>query len=121
METRTEAEGNASRVGASGTVKDHWYADGQLQNIPVPKNGYIFVYVSNESNLDVFFDNLQVIHKPGPRIARQASGMQSMDIGRALLMVPETKRQIMMELPTPIWRLVFLKIIDLVKTIQAYR
>jgi len=66
VETRTEAEGNASRVGASGTVKDHWYADGQLQNIPVPKNGYIFVYVSNESNLDVFFDNLQVIHKPGP-------------------------------------------------------
>ncbi|MDQ6763707.1 MAG: hypothetical protein M3015_13915 [Bacteroidota bacterium] len=37
-----------------------------LQNITVPKNGYIFVYVSNESNFDVFFDNLQVIHKPGP-------------------------------------------------------
>ncbi|TAD81552.1 MAG: RHS repeat-associated core domain-containing protein, partial [Bacteroidetes bacterium] len=31
-----------------------------------PKNGFIFVYASNESNLDVFFDNLQVIHKPGP-------------------------------------------------------
>jgi len=36
----------------------------QLLNIPVAS--YIFVYVSNESNLDVFFDNLQVIHKPGP-------------------------------------------------------
>ncbi len=59
-------DGNASRVGASGTVKDHWHADAQLQNIPVPKSGYIFVYISNESNLDVFFDNLQVIHKPGP-------------------------------------------------------
>jgi RHS repeat-associated protein len=60
------AGGNFSRVGASGTVKDHWYADGQLQNIVAPKNGYIFVYVSNESNVNVFFDNLQVIHKPGP-------------------------------------------------------
>jgi RHS repeat-associated protein len=47
-------------------VKDHWQSDAQLQNITVPKNGYIFVYVSNESNFDVFFDNLQVIHKPGP-------------------------------------------------------
>jgi RHS repeat-associated protein len=58
--------GNASRVGVSGMVKDHWYVNAQLQNIAVPKNGYIFVYVSNESNFDVFFDNLQVIHKPGP-------------------------------------------------------
>jgi len=24
------------------------------------------VYVSNESNFTVFFDNLQVVHKPGP-------------------------------------------------------
>jgi RHS repeat-associated protein len=60
------AGGNFSRVGTSGSVKDHWQTDAQLQNITVPKNGYIFVYVSNESNLDVFFDNLQVIHKPGP-------------------------------------------------------
>jgi RHS repeat-associated protein len=62
------AGGNFSRVGTSGTVKDHWYApDGAaLQNIVAPKNGYIFVYVSNESNLNVYFDNLQVIHKPGP-------------------------------------------------------
>ena len=61
------AGGTASRVGTSGIVKDHWNVDAaQLQNIIVPKNGYIFVYVSNESNLDVFFDNLQVIHTPGP-------------------------------------------------------
>ena len=39
--------------------------DATLRGIVAPKNGYIFVYVSNESNLDVFFDNLQVIHKPG--------------------------------------------------------
>ncbi len=56
--------GNASRVGASGTVKDHWTIDALLQNIIAPQNGYIFVYVSNESNFDVFFDNLQVVDKP---------------------------------------------------------
>ena len=60
------AGGGASRVGETGTVKDHWQADATLRGIVAPKNGYIFVYVSNESNLDVFFDNLQVIHKPGP-------------------------------------------------------
>ena len=52
-------------MGNSGTLKRHWYEDAGLQNINVPKNGYIFVYVSNESNLNVFFDNVQVIHKPG--------------------------------------------------------
>jgi RHS repeat-associated protein len=56
--------GNASRVGSSGSVKQHW-SDG-LSNISVPKNGYLLVYVSNESNFTVFFDNLQVVHKPGP-------------------------------------------------------
>ena len=57
--------GGFSRVGAGDTLKRHWYEDAALQNITVPKNGYIFVYVSNESNLNVFFDNVQVIHKPG--------------------------------------------------------
>lgn len=45
------AGGGASRVGASGVVKDHW-TDG-LQNINVTKSGYLFVYVSNESNFNV--------------------------------------------------------------------
>ena len=57
------AGGGASRVGAGGSVKDHRT---ELQNINVPKNGYLFVYVSNESNFNVFFDNVQVVHKPGP-------------------------------------------------------
>ena len=60
------AGGSASRVGTNDQVKDHWILDPVLQNITAPKNGYIFVYVSNESKLEVFFDNLQVIHKPGP-------------------------------------------------------
>ncbi|MFZ1527278.1 MAG: DUF6443 domain-containing protein [Ferruginibacter sp.] len=60
------AGGNVSRVGTSGTVKNHWNVDASLQNINVTKNGYLFVYVSNESNFDVFFDNLQVVHTAGP-------------------------------------------------------
>jgi len=49
-----------------GTVKSHWDADPQLRNIPVTKNGYIYVYCSNESPVNVFFDNLQVTHTRGP-------------------------------------------------------
>lgn len=57
--------GNFSAVGAANIVKNH-YADAQLQNIPVTKNGYLYVYVSNESPVNVFFDNLQVIQTRGP-------------------------------------------------------
>jgi len=35
-------------------------------NIPMAKNGYLYVYCSNESDLDVYFDNLQVINTRGP-------------------------------------------------------
>ena len=50
-------------AGASttGTFKNHI-----LPTINIPKNGYIYIYCSNESQYSVFFDNLQVIHKPGP-------------------------------------------------------
>ncbi|NTS39868.1 hypothetical protein HRG84_03045 [Flavisolibacter sp. BT320] len=58
------AGGNASRVGTSGTVKNHW-SDASLKNIAAPKSGFLYVYVSNESNVDVFFDNLQVVHNRG--------------------------------------------------------
>ncbi len=30
------------------------------------KNGYLYVYCSNESPVDVFFDNLQLVHTTGP-------------------------------------------------------
>jgi RHS repeat-associated protein len=33
-----------------------------------PKNGYVYIYVNNESNNMVYFDNLQVIHERGPII-----------------------------------------------------
>jgi RHS repeat-associated protein len=56
------AGGGVSRAGTSGVVKNH---GADLFNIPVPKNGYLYVYVSNESNADVFFDNVQVAHTRG--------------------------------------------------------
>jgi hypothetical protein len=45
---------------ATGGEKPHF-----LQNIVVPKNGYIYMYCSNESNINVFFDNMEVVHTRG--------------------------------------------------------
>ncbi|WP_218332121.1 RHS repeat domain-containing protein [Hydrotalea lipotrueae] len=52
-------------VGSSGVVKDH-HNDASMQGIQIPKNGYIYIYCSNESPVDVFFDNVQVVHTRGP-------------------------------------------------------
>jgi RHS repeat-associated protein len=62
--------GNFSRVGGGiGPGPYNHYADDPshvLQGINVTKNGYVYVYVSNESNTDVYFDNLQVTDTRGP-------------------------------------------------------
>ncbi len=50
-----------SRVGSNSVVKTHT----DLTNKTAPKNGYVYIYVSNESPVNVFFDNLQVIHTRG--------------------------------------------------------
>jgi RHS repeat-associated protein len=55
--------GNFSAVNNTAGLKDHL---SDLQNIAVPKNGYVCIYVSNESPVNVFFDNLQVVHTRGP-------------------------------------------------------
>lgn len=53
---------NSSQVGDNEEFKEH-----VLANLPMNKNGYLYVYVSNETpNINVYFDNLQVTHIRGP-------------------------------------------------------
>ncbi len=52
-----------SQVGNNSVIKDH---RSDLVGIPIQKNGYIHVYCSNESPVDVFFDNIQVVQTKGP-------------------------------------------------------
>jgi RHS repeat-associated protein len=47
-------------VGAEGSLKNHNVNTGEIT-----KNGYLYIYCSNESRIDVFFDNLQVAHTRG--------------------------------------------------------
>jgi RHS repeat-associated protein len=47
-------------VGIKDSITSH------QKSVNILKNGYLYVYCSNESNIDVFFDNLQVIHSRGP-------------------------------------------------------
>ncbi|MGG9963501.1 DUF6443 domain-containing protein [Ferruginibacter sp. SUN106] len=51
-----------SMVGDKNIVKDHYT---ELQNLIAGKSGYVYIYCSNESPVDVFFDNLQVVHTRG--------------------------------------------------------
>lgn len=59
--------GGFDMVGTGSNSNTNWVTkDHAITGIAIPKNGYIYVYCSNESKYDVFFDNLQVIHDRGP-------------------------------------------------------
>jgi RHS repeat-associated protein len=58
------AGGGFYAVGSAGVLQDYLNVS-SLHNILVPKSGYVYVYCSNESPVDVFFDNFQVIQTRG--------------------------------------------------------
>lgn len=55
--------GGFSQAGIQNQLKDHFT---ELQNKVAQKNGYVYIYVSNTSAINVYFDNLQVVHTRGP-------------------------------------------------------
>lgn len=64
-----ESSSGAEQVPAEtvfGTSPNQTVYNHVKNDLPINKNGYLYVYVSNETpNIDVFFDNLQVTHKRG--------------------------------------------------------
>jgi hypothetical protein len=56
-----DGSSNAEQVDGSEVLKPH-----VLNDILAEKNGYVYVYTSNEThNIDVFFNDLQVTHVRG--------------------------------------------------------
>lgn len=59
--SNTNSNSSFDPVGSSGELKSHAKTTGEIT-----KNGYLYIYCSNQSVLDVFFDNIQVVHTRGP-------------------------------------------------------
>ena len=61
-------------IGDAETIKTH------TQNVSINKSGYLYVYCSNESDQDVFFDNLQVIYTRGPLLSESHYSPWGLDL-----------------------------------------
>jgi RHS repeat-associated protein len=61
---------NMFRVAGSGWLPVNAAGDVQtmMQQVNAPKNGYVYVWVSNASCVNVYFDKLQVVHRTGPLV-----------------------------------------------------
>ena len=57
----------SSSSGSEQVGSDEVFTSHVKNNLPVDKNGYLYIYLSNETpNINVYFDNLQVSHIRGP-------------------------------------------------------
>jgi RHS repeat-associated protein len=65
-------------VNTTGTLKTHDLST--IPTIAIPKNGYIYVWASNESKFDVFFDNLQLVHNRGPLVSESHFNAWGMEL-----------------------------------------
>jgi RHS repeat-associated protein len=87
--------GGADPVNTGGGYKQHIAFINNPVN--VIKNGFLYIYVSNESNLPVFFDNLTVTHTPGAIVEEThyyPFGLTMAGIsGKALVFGPENKKK----------------------------
>jgi RHS repeat-associated protein len=70
---------NSSLHMGAAQVQPIYYMNGEmakpligLTDLTVRRNGWLYVYLSNESNQDVYFDDLVVNHKRGPAIEQNA-------------------------------------------------
>jgi RHS repeat-associated protein len=56
----------ASNCGFDGVYATADYVKLHAATVTMSKSGYLYVFCSNESNVPVYFDNLQVLHNHGP-------------------------------------------------------
>ena len=62
-------QSGAAQVQSPGTNGGQLQAPIGITGLPITTSGYLYIYLSNETqHQDVFFDNLSIVHYPGPML-----------------------------------------------------